>query len=85
MCIVFLFLYSYILLSNYYSPNNMVFAYLSVVSGITVFEIILCVWRFSYICIMLQPKRFKKFKRNFKHFNLAKFIQVSFLTWLKNS
>ena len=84
MYIVFLFLYSYILLSNYYSLENMRYApYVTYIGlKITVFEIILIIWRFSYICIMIQPKRSKKFFRHFKHFNFAKLIQASLLIQL---
>ena len=61
----------------------MAFAYLPVGQGMTVFEIILVIWRFSYICILLQPKRLKQIAKNFKHFNFAKLIQVSFQIHLK--
>ena len=57
MYILFLILFSYTILCNYYSISNMQYSTYETYFGlkIPITEIVLIVWRFSYICIILRP------------------------------
>lgn len=54
--LLFLILFSYMLLCNYYSISNIQYSIYETYLGlkITIIEIVLIIWRFSYICVILH-------------------------------